>query len=86
VGGIGIKGHGGLRERIRQEFNGGSGTGSLAISHTSLSELTKWRYSYVSLGHNNCESQDFTEPYDAHGEALEVAWRLHYGWPLLCKR
>ncbi len=86
VGGIGVKGHGGLRERIHQEFNGGSGTGSLAILYTSLSDLTKWRYSYVSLGHSDCESQDFTEPYDAHGESLEVAWRLHYGWPLLCKR
>lgn len=83
IGGVGPKGHGGLRERILQEFRGGAGTGSLAICDTSLNDLTRWRYSYVlwsEIGHT--ESIE----YSSLSEGVETMWRLHFGWPILCAR
>ncbi len=86
IGGVGPKGTGGLRERILQEFSGGEGTGSLAISKSSLSDLSKWRYSYVTLSHPNVSSADFDWLYEQWAEKLEMAWRLEYGWPILCAK
>ncbi|WP_458723595.1 hypothetical protein [Pseudomonas brenneri] len=83
IGGIGLKGHGGLRERILQEFRGGNGTGSLAICDTSLSDLTKWRYSYVLW--SEIEHKESIQ-YLSLAERLETMWRLHFGWPILCAR
>jgi len=39
IGGVGKKGHGGLRERILQEFRGGAGTGSLAINASPYTQV-----------------------------------------------
>jgi len=81
IGGVGARATGGLRARILGEFSGGAGTGSLAIKHSSLNDMRKWRYSWVSF-------EDIVlEPYSKkRAEEIEVAWRLNYGWPLLCKR
>jgi len=83
IGGIGPKGHGGLRERILQEFRGGEGTGSLAICDTSLHDLSRWRFSYVLW--SEIEHKE-TIQYLSLAERLETMWRLHYGWPILCAR
>lgn len=83
IGGVGIRGHGGLRERIFQEFRGGKGTGSLAICDTSLNDLTKWRYSYVLW--SEIEHKESIQ-YLSLAERLETMWRLHFGWPILCAR
>lgn len=80
-GGTGPKGHGGLRERILEEFRGGDGTGALAIVKSSLKNLDKWRFSYV-LWHE----LRLREPYEDCSEAIERGWRLHYGWPILCSK
>jgi hypothetical protein len=85
VGGVGPKGKGGLRERILQEFSGGHGTGSLAIWKSSLSDPTKWRYSWVTLKQGKCKA-DFEEQYSQWAETLEMSWRLEFGWPLLCTK
>lgn len=94
IGGVGPQKSGGLRDRIRQQFNGGEGTGSLTIRKTSLNDLSKWRYSYVILpsiydkkeldydldmAFQECE-------YTKNSERLETGWRLQFGWPLLCKK
>jgi hypothetical protein len=84
VGGVGPKGNGGLRERIQQEFNGGSGTGSLGISKTSLNDLSKWFLSFVIMC-NTKQSPEVDVCYTQHGTAYERVWRLEYGWPLLCR-
>lgn len=83
IGGLGPKGHGGLRERILGEFRGGNGTGSLAINGSSLNDLQKWRFSYVLWS----EIQ-FDKPHDysKFAEGLERLWRIHYGWPSLCTK
>jgi hypothetical protein len=83
IGGTGPKNGGGLRERILGEINGGHGTGSLAIKHNSLNDLSRWKFSYV-LWEEIRLPADCTYPNFA--EALEVQWRLHFGWPLLCAR
>lgn len=83
IGGVGLKGHGGLRERILQEFRGGEGTGSLAICDTSLNDLTRWRYSYVLW--SEIEHKESIQ-YLFLAERLETMWRLHFGWPILCAR
>lgn len=85
VGGVGSKGHGGLRERIQQEFNGGDGTGSLGILKTAgLEDLTKWHFSYAIM----CNAKlppEVDACYKQHGTDFERTWRLEYGWPLLCR-
>lgn len=86
IGGVGNKGTGGLKERILQEFSGGRGTGSLAIKKSSLSDLSRWKYSYVILQGNNCSALDIDLPYSTWAEKLENAWRLEFGWPILCKQ
>ena len=83
IGGVGAKGSGGLRERIQGEVNGGEGTGSLAIRRTSLSDLGKWRFSYVLWSEiTSVENQSYKDTC----RLLERAWRLQYGWPVLCSR
>lgn len=83
IGGLGPKGHGGLRERILGEFRGGHGTGSLAIKDSSLSDLDKWRYSYVLWA-----EIEFPHSYEyaSFSETIERLWRIHYGWPILCTK
>lgn len=83
IGGLGPRGHGGLRERILGEFRGGEGTGSLAIRGSSLRELDNWRYSYVLWSEIS-----FVQPhgYTEFAESIERLWRIHYGWPILCAK
>jgi len=87
IGGTGTGGSGGLRERILGQFSGGDGTGSLAMRKSSLNDLTKWRYSWVSFADAINHDADSKEPYSKErAEAIEVTWRLEYGWPILCRR
>jgi len=83
IGGLGPKGHGGLRERILGEFRGGEGTGSLSIAGSSLSDLENWRYSYVLWS-----EVQFPSPhsYALFAETIERLWRIHYGWPVFCAK
>lgn len=73
----------GIRERLGQHFNGGDGTGSLHIKHTSLNDLSRWRVSYVSTSCNGTTPADVESDY-AHAKHVERIWRLEHGWPLLC--
>jgi hypothetical protein len=83
IGGIGKKGHGGLRERILGEFRGGEGTGSLAIRDSSINNLDNWRYSYILWS-----EIEFQTPHEYSGfsESIERLWRIHFGWPVLCTK
>jgi len=83
IGGVGKKGHGGLRERILEEFRGGEGTGSLAIKDSSVNNLDNWRYSYVLWS-----EIEFQTPYEyvSFAESIERLWRIHFGWPVLCTK
>lgn len=83
IGGVGQKNSGGLRERILEEFRGGEGTGSLAICGSSLSDLSHWRVSYVLWSEIHFPKNYSYKPFCT---AIEGLWRLHYGWPLLCKK
>ncbi len=81
----GIAGTGtGLRERIHQHFNGGQGTGSLAILRTGLDDLEQWRVSYVSIETPEPNKPDIAAQYDDVAVHIERIWRLEYGWPILC--
>ncbi|MFA4834441.1 MAG: hypothetical protein WC749_00015 [Dehalococcoidia bacterium] len=73
----------GIRERLGQHFNGGDGTGSLHIKHTTLHELSRWRVSFVSTSGNGAIAADVESDF-AHAKHLERIWRLEHGWPLLC--
>lgn len=84
IGGIGEKNGGGLRERILQEFNGGEGTGSLAILKTNLNDIDKWYISYLSLSDLQ-NTGNINLMYSEWSIYLEHIWRLQYGWPLLCQ-
>ncbi len=83
IGGVGPKGYGGLRERILEDYRGGDGTGSLAIKGSSLNTLSNWRVSYVLWS-----EIPFNSPcnYTDLATTLERLWRIHYGWPILCKK
>lgn len=83
IGGVGSKGYGGLRERILEEYRGGSGTGSLAIKDSSLSDLSRWRVSYILWSEISFSKHYEYKPFST---AIEGLWRLHYGWPLLCTK
>lgn len=72
----------GLRERILQHFNGGSGTGSLGVLKSSLNDLNRWLFSYVRLG--TTPGACINAGYNEFGLLYERLWRLEYGWPLLC--
>lgn len=84
VGGVGPKGSGGLRERVLQEFNGGQGTGSLAILKSSLNDLSRWRISYAIMC-NPKQAPEVDACYIEHGTDFERIWRIEHGWPLLCR-
>lgn len=74
----------GLRERILEEFRGGNGTGSLAINDSSgLNDLTRWRVSYVLWSEIPCLQNI---PYSNFAQAIEILWRLYYGWSVLCNK
>lgn len=74
----------GLRERIHQHFNGGEGTGALAILRSSVSELDRWRVSYVTYQLRDGSPPDLMCQQQNHRH-LERMWRLQHGWPLLCR-
>lgn len=81
----GIAGVGtGLRERLHQHFNGGEGTGSLAILRTDLSDLDRWRISYATIEVREDGAPDVFADYDNVAGHVERMWRLEYGWPILC--
>lgn len=78
-----------LRARILQEISSNDHrTGSLCIRQSTVNDLSKWRFSYVTL---DCAAQraasDFGPDwcYDKHATELERCWRLAHGWPLLCR-
>jgi len=77
----------GLRERILQEIKGQESTGSISITNSSLNDFSKWRVTYV-----NFNDEEFLNDageridYLQHAELFEMLWRLHYGWPILCRR
>jgi hypothetical protein len=78
-----------LRTRILQEIHSEDPrTGSLCIRQSAVNDLTKWRFSYVTL---DCAKQktasDFGPDwnYKDHASDLERCWRLAHGWPLLCR-
>ena len=83
IGGVGPNGGGGLRERIFQEYRGGSGTGSLAIMCSSLSDISRWRVSYVLWSEIPSLNQYEYNPFKT---AIEGLWRIRYGWPILCTK
>lgn len=83
IGGVGPKGHGGLRERILEEFRGGNGTGSLAICGSSLNDLVRWRVSHVLWSEIPFAT---SQEYRLFSEGFERLWRIHYGWPVLCTK
>ena len=81
----GIAGVGtGIRERLHQHFNGGEGTGSLAILRTKLTDLSRWRVSYVTIEVLEGQTPDIQANYDEVALHIERIWRLEYGWPILC--
>ena len=78
-----------LRTRILQEISStDERTGSLCIRQSTVNDLSKWRFSYITL---HCAKQksasDFGSewPYEEHANELERCWRLVHGWPLLCR-
>lgn len=81
IAGIGL----GLRGRIHQHFNGGVGTGCLSILRSSVSDLNRWRVSYVAFGPVKGKEHDVQVDFSADAKDLERTWRLTHGWPLLCR-
>lgn len=73
----------GIRERLGQHFNGWNQTGSLHIKHTSLHDLSRWRFSYASTSGNVITAADVDSDF-THAKNVERIWRLEHGWPLLC--
>lgn len=78
-----------LRTRILQEISTThKKTGSLCIRQSTVSDLSKWRFSYVTLYSSGQKSaSDFGSEwaFEDHARNLERCWRLAYGWPLLCR-
>lgn len=78
-----------LRTRILQEISSiDERTGSLCIRQSTVNDLSKWRFSYVTL---SCGQQKSASDFGAewsfedHANDLERCWRLVHGWPLLCR-
>jgi len=78
-----------LRTRILQEIHStDERTGSLCIKTSAVNDLSKWRFSYITL---HCDGQksasDFGPEwcFEEHASDLERCWRLAHGWPLLCR-
>lgn len=76
----------GIRERLHQHFNGGEGTGSLAILRTALADLNRWRISYATIEVGEGNEPDVCANYDEVARHVERIWRLEYGWPILCSQ
>lgn len=76
----------GLRNRIHQHFNGGEGTGSLAILQTDLSDLERWRISYVTVETPSGNEPDIPTEFAKVAKHVERIWRLEYGCPILCTK
>jgi hypothetical protein len=78
-----------LRTRILQEISAvDPRTGSLCIRQSTVNDLARWRYSFVTLGSSSApENSDLGTawPYEEHALDIERCWRLQYGWPLLCR-
>ena len=78
-----------LRTRILQEISStDERTGSLCIRQSKVNDLSKWRFSYITLHSDNQQvASDFGPewPYKEHASYLERCWRLINGWPLLCR-
>lgn len=72
-----------IRSRLQQHFNGGEGTGCLAIKHTSLNDLSRWRISYAAAG---LQGAHIPLSYGSQAKTFERLWRLEFGWPLLCQQ
>jgi hypothetical protein len=76
----------GVRERLHQHFNGGEGTGSLAILRTGLSDLERWRVSYATIEVPFPKAPDVQAVYADVARHAERMWRLQNGWPILCTK
>jgi hypothetical protein len=77
----------GLRERILQEIRGQEGTGSLSILNSSVNDHARWQITYLDFENEaflNELGEDIS--YQNEGETFEMLWRLHFGWPILCRR
>jgi hypothetical protein len=78
-----------LRTRILQEISStDERTGSLCIRQSTVDDLSKWRFSYVTLYSEKQKSKsDFGAEwsFEDHAIDLERCWRLVHGWPLLCR-
>lgn len=75
----------GIRKRLGQHINGGEGTGALHIRKSSLSDLTRWRYSYATIDAKGPIKADVPMSF-ADAKSVERIWRLEHGWPLFCTR
>lgn len=68
-----------LRNRIVAEFSNTNGaTGTLALTRCFLESDFHVKYLV-------CGSQVFLHSYGDLQRHLERSWRLHYGWPVLCR-
>jgi hypothetical protein len=78
----------GLRERIRQEFQGNGPTvGTLNIQRVSSSK--NWAVSYFDFdakeNRNIIKKLKSENPYLDYAKDLEIMWRIEYGVPILCR-
>lgn len=78
----------GLRKRIGQQFTTKDPrTGALCIRESTVSDLSRWRISYVTLHCQHSGAADFGPEWTFSEHALDIerCWRLQCGWPLLCR-
>ena len=72
-----------LKTRLSAGFKNTIGvTGKLAL--TRCYNENDFRIKFIICQSNNA-SHGITEKYDDVQRDLERVWRLHYGWPLLCR-
>lgn len=77
-----------MEARIKQQFNADPRTGSLFIRDSTVGDLDRWRYSFVTLPLTDRHPPADLEPewaYELHGRQLERCWRIENGWPMLCR-
>lgn len=78
-----------LRTRILQEIScTDERTGSLCIRQSTVNDLSRWRFSYVTLYSPMQKTVSDFGPewgFNDHANDLEHCWRLVHGWPLLCR-
>jgi hypothetical protein len=78
----------GMEARIKQQFNAHPRTGSLFTRDSTVGDLDRWRYSFVTLPLTDRHPPADLEPewsYEQHGRQLERYWRIEHGWPMLCR-